>query len=44
MASKKRDYNIEKAFRKEIDLSERSVKPKNKYKRKEKYPKDYKKD
>ena len=42
MKIKSRDWNIEKSFRKEIDLRERTVKPKNKYNRKEKYRKSVK--
>lgn len=36
--SNKRDYNIEKAYRKEIDLSTKSIPSKKAYKRKPKHP------
>ncbi len=34
---KQRDYNIEKSFKKELNLSTKSCKPKTQYQRKDKY-------
>ena len=36
--SNKRDYNIEKSYRKEINLSTKSIQSKKAYKRKPKHP------
>ena len=41
MSKTKRDYNIKKAYEHEVDMQEKSHKPKNKYKRKQKYKPNY---